>query len=187
MRALKTVVPVIIWLTTVTQVYSQITSATATIRHLDSTKPTVYISFAHSSTKNGAIVQWLRLNNNSDVSIEVSTYSGYETSSGDTAIVPMYEVRSSGRWEWKKGKARWTDGPKPPQVDVPYDLIDEYVLGPGQSVLFNVPDAHLASELSVSLRYIYPWEKGRRNEPEHRVAFDASQVPNVAARASQSK
>src|SRR5207253_1587959 len=54
-------------------------------------------------------------------------------------------------------------------------------LPPGRSVIFSVPREHLAKHLGIYLSFTYDWETAERdngsNEPEHRVYFRASVLP----------
>jgi len=54
-------------------------------------------------------------------------------------------------------------------------------LPPGRSVVFSVPREHLAKHLGVYLSFKYEWETAENdsgnNEPEHRVYYRASNLP----------
>lgn len=54
-------------------------------------------------------------------------------------------------------------------------------LPPGRSVIFSVPREHLAKRLGVYLSFKYEWETAENdngnNEPEHRVYFRCSDLP----------
>lgn len=54
-------------------------------------------------------------------------------------------------------------------------------LPPGRSVILSVPREHLAKHLGVYLSFKYEWETAENdsgnNEPEHRVYFRASDLP----------
>lgn len=153
------------------QISPQTAAGAATVRHLDPTKPTVLISFERSAIEKGGNRLLLRITNNSNTDIEIPTYSDYKTASGQTAIVPLYEVRSTGYWEWKNGNTRWTNGPKPPRVEAPYDLIGEYVLRAGESVSFQRPKSPLGFRIGYFPEVRIPLEKGHQTNPSIGLNF----------------
>lgn len=61
------------------------------------------------------------------------------------------------------------------------DMFSSSWLPPGQTVVFSVPREHLAKHLAIYIRFNYEWEYGertfRRDEPQHRVYFRASDLP----------
>jgi hypothetical protein len=61
------------------------------------------------------------------------------------------------------------------------DLFSNSWLPAGSSVIFSVPREHLAKHLAIYIPYNYEWEYGERafrsDEPQHRVYFRASNLP----------
>lgn len=148
-------------------------------------------------------VVWLRLHNNTRWAINFATDSLYV----GPKITPMrlcdgrgalglrtgievnvrYEVEAVSGYE----SVRTSDGgliinspvdvPKPPVINRS-DVFSTSWLPAGGSVIFSVPREHLvAKHLAIYIPYNYEWEYGERifrsDEPQHRVYFRASDLP----------
>jgi hypothetical protein len=90
-------------------------------------------------------------------------------------------------YEWvlsRTGEAKKRKSTKGSERQVGYDKGDVFSSGwlpPGSSIIFSVPREHLATDLTVFIRFNYEWGYGERtfrsDEPEHRVYFRASDLP----------
>jgi hypothetical protein len=145
---------------------------------------------------------WLRLHNNTRWAISFSTESLYiglkitplRLSDGrgalglreDVEISPWYEVEAVRSHE----SVRTPDGglhiekpvnlPTPP-VGTRGHLSWTSWLPSGRSVIFSIPREHLAKHLAIYVSFSYEWETAERDpgngEPQHRVYFRASDLP----------
>jgi hypothetical protein len=64
-------------------------------------------------------------------------------------------------------------------------VVAPITLPPGKSMIFSVPRETLCKNLKIYLMYNYAWEKHDKHhsfdyEPEHRVYFEGSDLPNTA-------
>lgn len=145
---------------------------------------------------------WLRLHNNTRWAITFCTESLYigakitplRLSDGrgilglreSVEISPCYEVEAVRAYE----SVRTSDGglhiekpvpaPKPPVVPRGHVSSASW-LPSGRSVVFSIPREHLAKYLAIYVSFTYEWETAERDygtrEPEHRVYFRASDLP----------
>jgi hypothetical protein len=71
------------------------------------------------------------------------------------------------------------------------DMFSISWLPPGRSVIFVVPREHLAENLRVYVPYNYEWETSESDfgsgEPEHRVYFHASDLPNELTKSNHER
>ena len=147
-------------------------------------------------------VVWLRLHNNTRWAINFATDSLYvgpkitpiRLCDGrgalglrtDIDVNARYEVEiKSGYESGRTSDGGWimnkpADGPKPAVISRS-DMFSTSWLPPGRSVIFSVPREHLAEHLAIYIPYNYEWEYGERifrsDEPQHRVYFRASDLP----------
>jgi hypothetical protein len=172
-------------------------------------RPTVYLTFEregkrkaiHPSESNQGI--WLRLHNNTKWAINFCTPGLYipprsapfRLADGRSVLALRQGVEVSmchgveeiTRYEWvlaRKGEAKKKKSTKGSERQVGYDKGDVFSsawLPSGSSIVFSVPREHLATDLTVFIRFNYEWEYGERtfrsDEPEHRVYFRASDLP----------
>jgi hypothetical protein len=147
-------------------------------------------------------VVWLRLHNNTRWAINFPTDSLYvgpkitpiRLCDGrgalglrtDIEVNVRYEVEAVSGYE----SVRTSDGglimnspvdaAKPPVINRS-DMFSTSWLPPGGSVIFSVPREHLTERLAIYIPYNYEWEYGERifrsDEPQHRVYFRASDLP----------
>lgn len=139
--------------------------------------------------KNGIRILRLRLHNNTRWAISFSTDSLY--------IGPNITP-------WRLGDGRPALGLRDGiQVNVQYqiepergakvveapvinrgDVSSTSWLPPGRSIIFNVPREHLNKNLRLYVSFAYEWETAEHDygtkEPEHRVYFRASDLPEKA-------
>ena len=58
------------------------------------------------------------------------------------------------------------------------DVVSPITVPPGRSMIFSVPREALCRNLIIYIKYNYSWEQSEKyNEPEHRVYFAGSQLP----------
>lgn len=147
-------------------------------------------------------VVWLRLHNNTRWAINFATDSLYVGPKitpirlcdgrgalglrSDIEVNARYEVEAISGYE----SVRTSDGglimnspveaAEPPVINRS-DMFSTSWLPPGGSVIFSVPREHLAERLAIYIPYNYEWEYGERifrsDEPQHRVYFRASDLP----------
>src|SRR5215510_234341 len=91
---------------------------------------------------------------------------------------PQTEALSQSKTETSK------DCEAPPG-DWGIDVVSPITLPPGKSMIFSVPRETLCKNLKIYLVYNYVWEKRDKYqsfdyEPEHRVYFKGSNLPNTA-------
>lgn len=147
-------------------------------------------------------VVWLRLHNNTRWAINFPTDSLYVgpkitpirlcDSRGalglrtDIEVNARYEVEAiSGHESVRTSDSGLiinspVEAAKPPVINRS-DMFSTSWLPPGGSVIFSVPREHLAERLAIYIPYNYEWEYGERtfrsDEPQHRVYFRASDLP----------
>jgi hypothetical protein len=147
-------------------------------------------------------VVWLRLHNNTRWAINFPTDSLYvgpkitpiRLCDGRGALGLRTDIEVNARYEVEAGSGyesvRASDGgliknspvdaAKPPVINRS-DMFSTSWLPPGGSVIFSVPREQLAERLAIYIPYNYEWEYGERtfrsDEPQHRVYFRASDLP----------
>lgn len=155
-------------------------------------------------------VVWLRLHNNTRWAINFATDSLYvgpkiiptRLCDGRAALGLRTGIEVNARYEVEAvsgyESVRTSDGgliinspvdaPKPPVINRS-DMFSTSWLPAGGSVIFSVPREHLAKHLAIYIPYNYEWEYGERtfrsNEPQHRVYFRASDLPEITERRKQ--
>jgi len=146
---------------------------------------------------------WLRLHNNTPWSISFCTpglYLGsriesYRLRDGRGAlglregveILACHGVEQVGYYESEEtsnGGININESVRVQNIPVGYNrghVFSTSWLPPGRSVILSVPREHLAKHLGVYLSFKYEWETAEsdsgNNEPEHRVYFRASDLP----------
>jgi len=156
----------------------------------------------HASESNQGI--WLRLHNNTKWAINFCTLSLYippkvapvHLADGRSVLglnngveVSMcHGVEQLKRYERqlaRKGETKHKESIKESERQVGYDTGDmssSAWLPSGSSVVFSVPREHLSKDLAIFVRFNYEWEYGERtfrsDEPEHRVYFYGSDLPD---------
>jgi hypothetical protein len=146
-------------------------------------------------------VVWLRLHNNTRWAINFPTDSLYvgpkitpiRLCDGRGVLGLRTDIEVNARYEGEAvsyGSVRTfgsgskmnspADAAKPPMINHS-DVFSTSWLPPGGSVIFSVPREHLAERLAIYIPYNYEWEYGERifrsDEPQHRVYFRASDLP----------
>jgi len=147
---------------------------------------------------------WLRLHNNTPWSISFCTpglYLGsriepYRLRDGRGALAlregveiqACHGVEQVGYYESEKtaqGGLNINESSRVENIPVGYNrghVFSTSWLPPGHSVIFSVPSEHLAKHLGIYLSFKYEWETAENdsgnNEPEHRVYFRASDLPD---------
>ena len=137
-------------------------------------------------------VVWLRLHNNTRWAINFPTDSLYvgpkitaiRLCDGRGALGLRTDIEVNARYEADAvsgdESARTSDAAQPPVIRRS-DVFSTSWLPPGGSVIFSVPREHLAEGLAIYIPYNYEWEYGERifrsDEPQHRVYFRASDLP----------
>jgi hypothetical protein len=155
----------------------------------------------HANESNRGV--WLRLHNNTKWAINFCTLSLYIPPKvksirlansqlilglNDGVEVGMChgveELRSYQKKLTRGRDINATESPMQRQPQVGYDTGDVFSsawLPSGSSVVFSVPREHLSKDLAIFVRFHYEWEYGDRTfgsgEPEHRVYFRASDLP----------
>lgn len=140
-------------------------------------------------------VVWLRLHNNTRWAINFPTDSLYvgpkitpiRLCDGRGALGLRTDMEVNARYEAEAvsgyESARTSDAAQPPVINRS-DVFSTSWLPPGGSVIFSVPREHLAERLAIYIPYNYEWEYGERifrsDEPQHRVYFRASDLPEKA-------
>jgi len=145
---------------------------------------------------------WLRLHNNTRWAINFPTnslYVGPKITSirlcdgrgalglrTDIEVTARYEVEAISGYEsvqTSDGKLITNsslDATKPPVINRS-DMFSTSWLPPGGSVIFSVPREYLTERFAIYIPYNYEWEYGQRtfrsDEPQHRVYFRASDLP----------
>lgn len=146
-------------------------------------------------------VFWLRLHNNMRWAIKFPTDSLYvgpkitpmRLCDGRGALGLRTDIEVNARYEVEAvsyGSVRTFGGGS--KINNPVDTATSPVINrsdvfstswlpPGGSVIFSVPREHLAQRLAIYIPYNYEWEYRERivrsDEPQHRVYFRASDLP----------
>jgi hypothetical protein len=144
-------------------------------------KPSVYLSFERRGRRNPLEMGessegiWLRLHNNTKWKIAFPAFDVPD----DLGDVGMYYVVERAT----KGKSI-DQFNEESELPVGYSLSDIYStmwLSSGDSILFSLPQEHLAVGLAIHISFSYEWEDqddvfaGR--EPSHHVYFHSSALP----------
>jgi hypothetical protein len=157
---------------------------------LDKRKPSVFISFDHLGRRppleqgesNEGV--WLRLNNNTRVSIFFASFS-VPKALGEVGM--FYDIISTSYKSNYHDPSLMTPPAEEQELPVGYTLghtSSAYLLRSGQSVLFSVPREHLPDRVGLRISFNYEWElEGemefvRKDEPKHFVFFYSSRLPN---------
>ena len=142
---------------------------------------------------------WLRLHNNTRWAINFATDSLYVGSKimpirlcdGRGALGLRTDIEVNARYELEavadyesmqraEGGLVMNSSLKPPVINRS-DMFSTSWLPSGGSVIFSVPYEHLAERLAIYIPYNYEWEYSKRtirsDEPQHRVYFRASDLP----------
>lgn len=133
-------------------------------------KPTVYISFERTGKRepllNGEGDEgiWLRLHNNTRWSIKLDMNDVPSEEYGDADL--FYEVVADEKVV----------------VDMRCHVCSSDRVPPGESLLFSVPQEHLAKGRAIRIRFTYEWEEDENRstsgEPQHHVSFYSSKLPS---------
>jgi hypothetical protein len=150
--------------------------------------PTVYLTLERVGTREprrqgeSSAGVWLRLHNNTRWRIKLQAYglSSIFIEGDEKEVGLYYEVGSipkSGSRFREVGAPPVKEEPECPAPLLLYgDLRSGLELAPGQSVVFSVAREHLCKNLYVTVTFRYGWEP-YGEEPEHRVRFYGSDVP----------
>ncbi len=138
-------------------------------------KPPVYVTYERSGvriplnegeSKNG---YWLRLHNNTKWKLILRVNGVPNPSYGDAILFYQVDrIRGSG----------FTP------VGYSSHVASIIKLKAGSSILFSLPQEHLAEGLAIRLRYNYEWEMREEgsspaSEPAHTVTFSSSDLPRA--------
>lgn len=143
----------------------------------------------HIGNEDGIQIVRLRLHNNTRWAINFSTDSLYigpnitplRLSDGRSALGLRDGIEVNVRYEIEPERgAEFVEAP----VFNRSDMFSTSWLPPGRSVIFIVPREHLSKNLKVYVPFTYEWETTERDygikEPEHRVYFRSSDLPEIA-------
>ena len=137
--------------------------------HLDSGKPTVYITCDKKEDRAGEKRIWLTIHNNSIFDLSFGTYGMQAPESPE--IHPRISVQSSGRFKHEGNKWKWV-GPHAPVFETP-DIVGEYILKSGATTQFVAPAEYLAKGLWISLSFKFPSEDNwPQTEPWHQISYE---------------
>jgi hypothetical protein len=137
--------------------------------HLESGKPTVYITYDMKQDPAQERGIPLTIHNNSIFDLSFLTF-GMQAPEAKK-IYPRISVHSSGRFKHEGNKWKWA-GPHAPILATP-DIVGEYVLKSGATTQFVAPAEYLAKGLWISVSFKFPWEDNwPQTEPSHQISYE---------------